>query len=152
MKLFITTLVRSLALCTALWLTAAPLAAADMEAAQATALRLVPRQEKDGYEFRSELWTNELAPDVGRAVRMQLFKGNEYAFCIAVPDKSGVAITAAVLDFEGKPGGELLPVKDGWGLVLFYKPKKTGQYVVAVRQTDDGKKMKTACAMVTGWK
>ena len=152
MKPFITTLVRSLALCTALWLTAAPLTAADKEAAEATALRLVPQQEKDGYEFRSELWTNNLEPDVGRAVRLQLFKGHEYAFCIAVPEKSGVAITAAVLDFEGKPGGELLPVKDGWGLVLFFKPKKTGQYVVALRQTEDGKKKKIACAMATGWK
>ena len=69
MKPFITTLVRSLALCAALWLTVAPLNAADTEAAEATALRLVPQQEKDGYEFRSELWTNELTPDVGRAVR-----------------------------------------------------------------------------------
>lgn len=126
--------------------------AADVEAAEATALRLVPQQEKEGYEFRSESWANELAPDMGRAVRMQLFKGNEYAFCIAVPEKSGVAVTAAVLDFEGKPGGELLPVKDGWGLVLYYKPKKTGLYVVAIRQTDAGKKKKTACAMITGWK
>jgi hypothetical protein len=126
MKSFISFLTRPLVLCAVLTLTAAPVTAADTEAAEATALRLVPQQEKEGYEFRSELWTNELAPDLGRAVRMQLFKGNEYAFCIAVPDKSGVAITAAVLDFDGKPGGELLPVKDGWGLVLFYKPKKTG--------------------------
>jgi hypothetical protein len=152
MKPFTTFLTRSLVLCAMLMLTAAPLAAADTDAAEATALRLVPQQEKEGYEFRSELWSNELAPDMGRAVRMQLFKGNEYAFCIAVPEKSGVAITAAVLDFEGKPGGEMLPVQAGWGLVLFYKPKKTGQYVVAVRQTDEGKKKKTSCAIVTGWK
>ena len=152
MKPFTFFLTSSLVLCAMLMLTAAPLIAADTEAAEATALRLVPQQEQEGYEFRSALWTNELAPDVGRAVRMQLFKGNEYAFCIAVPEKSGVAITAAVLDFEGTPGGELLPVKAGWGLVLFYKPKKTGQYVVAVRQTDEGKKKKPACAMVTGWK
>lgn len=151
MKPFTTFLTRSLVLCAMLMLTAAPLAAADKEA-EATAMRLVPQQEKEGYEFRSEIWTNELAPDMGRAVRMQLFKGNEYAFCIAVPEKSGVAITAAVLDFEGNPGGELLPVKAGWGLVLFYKPQKTGQYVVAVRQADEGKKKKTACAIVTGWK
>jgi hypothetical protein len=152
MKPFIPSLILVMALCAALMLNAAPLPAADVEAAEATALRLVPQQEREGFEFRSELWTNELAPDVGRAVRIQLFKGNEYAFCIAVPEKSGVAITAAVLDFDGRPGGELLPVKAGWGLVLFYKPKKTGQYVVAVRQTDEGKKKMTACTMVTGWR
>lgn len=152
MKPVIPHLIRSLAFCCAMMLATSRLAAADTEAAEATAMRLVPRQEKDGYEFRSEAWSNELTPDVGRAVRVQLFKGNEYAFCVAVPEKSGVKITAAVLDFDGKPGGEMLPVQEGWGLVLFYTPKKTGQYVVAVRQVDGGRKVKTACAMVTGWK
>ncbi|MBE7493672.1 MAG: hypothetical protein HS117_01855 [Verrucomicrobiaceae bacterium] len=124
---------------------------ADDKAA-ATAARLVPQQEKEGYEFRAEGWLNNLDPDMGRAVRIQMFKGNEYAFCIAVPPESGVHVTAAVLDFEGKPGGEILPVQAGWGVVLFYKPKKTGTYVVAIRQTDGGKKKKVSCAMFTGWK
>jgi hypothetical protein len=120
--------------------------------AEKSALKLVPDQEKEGYEFRSESWTNDLEPTMGRAVRLQLFKGNEYAFCIAVPRDSGVHVTAAVLDFEGKPAGEMLPVSDGWGLVLFFKPKKTGTYAVAIRQTPQGKAKRVPCAMVTGWK
>ena len=59
---------------------------------------------------------------------------------------------AAVLDLEGKPVGEILPVLDGWGLVLFYKPKKTGMNMIAIHQTDRGKRKDVPCAMVTGYK
>ena len=126
--------------------------AGDDDKATETAARLMPQQEKDGFEFRAQAWINDLEPKMGRAVRMQLFKGNEYAFCIAVPQDSGVHVTAAVLDFDGKPSGEILPVEAGWGVVLFYKPKKTGMYVVTIRQTDAGKSKTVPCAMITGWK
>ena len=126
--------------------------AADLKDAEAAALRLVPDQEREGYEFRADLWSNTLEARMGRAVRVQLFKGNEYAFCIAVPRDSGARISAVVLDFEGKPAGEVLPVADGWGLVLFYKPKKTGTYAIAIRQTGTQPGKAGPCAFVTGWK
>ena len=143
-----------LVLCTffALLVTMVSAVAGDDEKATETAARLMPQQEKDGFEFRAQAWINDLEPKMGRAVRMQLFKGNEYAFCIAVPQDSGVHVTAAVLDFDGKPSGEILPVQAGWGVVLFYKPKKTGMYVVTIRQTDAGKSKTVPCAMITGWK
>lgn len=127
-----------------------PTTAAEASPALASAEKLVPQQEKEGYEFRSESWENPLESKMGRAVRMQLFKGNEYAFCIAAPRDSGAKITAAVLDFEGKPGGDLLPVKEGWGLVLYYKPAKTGTYAIAIRQVDGAAAV--PCAMIIGWK
>jgi hypothetical protein len=43
-------------------------------------------------------------------------------------------------------------VEGGWGAVLEYEPKKTGVYVVAIRQTEEGKPKPTVCAMVTGYK
>jgi hypothetical protein len=36
--------------------------------------------------------------------------------------------------------------------VLFYKPKKTGMYMVAIHQTEQGKHKTVPCAMVTGYK
>ncbi len=135
-----------------LMMTMASAVAGDDDKATETAARLMPQQEKDGYEFRAQAWVNDLEPKLGRAVRLQLFKGNEYAFCIAVPQDSGVHVTAAVLDFDGRPSGEILPVQAGWGVVLFYKPKKTGMYVVTIRQTDAGKSKTVPCAMITGWK
>ena len=107
--------------------------------------------EKEGYFFRAEAWEKELKPEMGKAVRVQLFKGNDYRFCIAVPMDSGVQMTAAVLDGDGKPQGQLQSVEQGWGLVLSFKPKRTGVYAVAIRQTDKGKMKAVPCAMITGY-
>jgi hypothetical protein len=133
---------------------AVPTALADAEdEAEAAALALARDQEKlGGYNFRAEIWTGELARDVGKAVKMQLFKGNEYCIGVAVPRKSGIRVTGAVLDFQGQPVGEIQPVLDGWGFLLFFKPKKTGVYVVTIRQDEGGKKKDTACALVTGYR
>jgi len=107
--------------------------------------------EAEGFSFRAEAWEKELKPEMGKAVRVQLFKGNDYRFCIAVPMESGVQVTAAVLDSDGKPLGQLQVVEQGWGLVLSFKPKKTGVYVVAIRQTDKGRMKAVSCAMLTGF-
>lgn len=124
----------------------------DQEDAEKAAGALAYDQENEGFNIRAETWVRVLEPKLGKATRMQLYKGNEYCFCVAVPKKSGVHVTGAVLDLEGKPSGEILPVLDGWGFVLFYKPKKTGMYMIAIHQTDEGKRKEVPCAMVTGYK
>jgi len=123
----------------------------DAAEAEAAAQALAKPLEKDDYVLRAEAWIKELRPEVGKAIKVQLFKGNDYRFCVAVPPKSGVQITATVLDFEGKPGGKIRVVEGGWGAILEYQPKKTGVYVVAIRQTEAGKMRPTTCAMVTGY-
>ena len=125
--------------------------AGDVEDAESAAQAMVGPLEKDGFVFRAEAWIKELRPEMGKAIKVQLFKGNDYRFCVAVPPKSGVQITAAVLDFEGKPGGQLRVVEGGWGLMLEYQPKKTGVHVVAIRQTEEGRRKATTCAMFTGY-
>ena len=123
----------------------------DAAEAEAAAQALAKPLEKDDFVLRAEAWLKELRPDVGKAIKVQLFKGNDYRFCVAVPPKSGVQITATVLDFEGKPGGKIRVVEGDWGVILEYQPKKTGVYVVAIRQTEAGKMRPTTCAMVTGY-
>jgi hypothetical protein len=120
--------------------------------AESAAQAMVKPLEKGDFVFRAEAWVKELRPDVGKAIKVQLFKGNDYRFCVAVPPGSGAKITATVLDFEGKPGGKIRLVEGGWGAVLEYEPKKTGVYVVAIRQTEEGAMKPTVCAMVTGYK
>ena len=124
----------------------------EQEDAEKAAHALAYDQENEGYNIRAETWLRTLEPQVGKASRLQLFKGNEYCFCVAVPKKAGVHITGAVLDLDGKPAGEILPVLDGWGFVLFYKPKKTGMYMVAIHETEKGKRRQVPVAMVTGYK
>ncbi len=124
----------------------------DKAEAEDSARKLALMFEKERFEFRAEAWVKDLGPDVGKALRVQLFKGNDYRFCIAVPPDSGVHVTGAVLDFDGKPSGEIQPVLDGWGCVLSFKPNKTGVYVVAVRQESTGKKREVPCAVITGYR
>lgn len=128
------------------------LQADEREDAEKAAHALAYDQENEGYNIRAESWVRVLEPQIGKATRLQLFKGNDYCFCVAVPKKAGVHITGAVLDLEGKPAGEILPVLDGWGFVLFYKPAKTGMYMVAIHQTEKGKRKQVPVAMVTGYK
>lgn len=126
--------------------------ASEADDAEKAAVALVNDQEKEGYTFRAETWVAPLAKETGRAVRMQLFKGNEYCIAVAVPRKSGIHITGAVLDQEGTPVGEIQPVLDGWGFLLFFKPKKTGVYVATVRIAESGKQKDTHCALITGYR
>lgn len=123
------------------------------EEAEEAAQALARDQEKlGGYSFRAEAWVGDLSKDIGKAVKMQLFKGHEYCIGVAVPRKSGVRVTGAVLDFSGQPVGEIQPVLDGWGFLLFFKPKRTGVYVVTIREEEGGKMKNTACAVITGYK
>ena len=132
--------------------TTASLAGHEPSESESAAWSMARPLEKDGFAFRAESWDKELRPEMGKAVRVQLFTGHDYRFCIAVPMSSGVQITAAVLDADGKPAGTLQAVEQGWGLVVSFKPKHTGVFVVAVRQTDKGKAKAVPCAMLTGFK
>jgi hypothetical protein len=125
---------------------------ADEKEAEAAALALAADQESAGFMFRAEAWSSDLPQGLGKAVRMQLFKGNEYCIGVAVPRKSGVRITGAVLDLEAKPVGEIQPVLDGWGFLLFFKPKKTGVYMITLHVDEKGKQADTSCAIITGYR
>ena len=89
--------------------TSASFADREMSGSEQAAWSMARPLEKEGYFFRAESWEKELKPEMGKAVRVQLFKGNDYRFCIAVPMGSGVQITAAVLDIDGKPLGSCRP-------------------------------------------
>ena len=98
------------------------------------------------YDFRADVWERELKPDLGKAVRLQLFKGNEYRVCVAVAEHSDVLIEAHVLDINGE-NVEAAMDKHGWGVVLTARPKHTGVYIVTIRQAG-GKPKPVTCAMI----
>jgi len=125
---------------------------AEEKEAEAAALALAADQESAGFMFRAEAWSSDLTQGMGKAVRMQLFKGNEYCIGVAVPRKSGVRVSGAVLDLDAKPVGEIQPVLEGWGFLLYFKPKKTGVYMITIHVDEKGKQADTSCAIITGYK
>jgi hypothetical protein len=129
-----------------------PASALEQTAAEQAAWALARPLEKDGFEFRAQPWERALSPDMGKALRVQLFKGNEYRFCVAAPVKSGARLAATVLGLDGKPQGQAATLEEGWGLVLSFKPKATGLYVIAIRQDQGGAGKPTTCAVLTGYK
>lgn len=140
----------TLILAASLLLFAAGAAGDDIEEAEMAAARLVHPLEKAGFDFRSDVWERELKPDVGKAVRLQLFKGNEYRVCVAVSEHSGVQIEAHLLDGKGE-NVESAADKHGWGVVLTAKPRHTGVYIVTIRQSGGTPKPLT-CVMIMGYK
>lgn len=122
----------------------------DTEDAELAVAHLMHPLEKAGYDFRADVWERELKPDVGKAVRLQLFKGNEYRVCIAVGEHSGVKLEAHILDIAGEKVEAAVDDR-GWGLVLTAKPRHTGVYVVTIRQAG-GKSRTVTCAMIMGYK
>ncbi|MFZ4763451.1 MAG: hypothetical protein ACOYMN_00755 [Roseimicrobium sp.] len=124
----------------------------EVEQVETAVVSLAEAQEKDGFDFRADIWERELTPELGKAVRVQFFKGNEYRVCLAVSPKSGVQIAAHVLDIDGSPvENKIVTTDGGWGTTLHVKPKRTGVYVVVVRHAS-GKQKAAICAMISGYK
>jgi hypothetical protein len=122
----------------------------DVEEAEMAVAKLVHPLEKAGYDFRADVWERELKPDLGKAVRLQLFKGNEYKVCIAISERSGVQLEAHVMDVDGDKV-ETATDSRGWGVVLTVKPKHTGVYIVTIRQAG-GKPKPVTCTLIMGYK
>src|SRR6476659_9799858 len=57
---------------------AAPAGRASVDDAQSFALQAAEPYVKDGYQVREDYWGGDLGSGEKKAVRQQLFKGNEY--------------------------------------------------------------------------
>jgi len=134
----------SLLLCGSVW------AGTEEEEAESAVLSLSKPLEKAGFNFRADIWERPLTADLGKAVRLQLFKGNDYRVCVAVPQHAGVEIEAHVVDGDGRAIEEKVESK-GWGAILIVKPKHTGIHVITIRQSG-GKSKTIACTMIMGYK
>jgi hypothetical protein len=122
----------------------------EEEAAETAVLSLTKPLEKEGFDFRADIWERPLAADIGKAVRVQLFKGNDYRVCVAVSRRVGVNIEAHVVDINGQSVEEKSDAR-GWGTVLTVKPKHTGVHVVTIRESG-GKPKTVVCTMIMGYK
>lgn len=126
----------------------------DLVRAEDTAVTEANKAEKDGFSIRQELWTGELTPTKGKAIKLQLFKGLEYRFWLAAGTKDAdTKLSIKIVDQSGKIVGpdkqSDFEGKKGKGTEFAFTPKKTGLCLILIKL--EGKKPRQ-CVMVTGYK
>jgi hypothetical protein len=118
--------------------------------AQSFALQAAEPYVKQGFQVREDYWGGDLGSGEKKAVRQQLFKGNEYWFWLGTEvDKAKVSVH--VYDSDGKLAEE----SDGWQKGHFAGshviPKATGSYFVIV-SVEESPEERTHWALVYGFR
>src|SRR5438270_10301727 len=102
---------------------------ASVDDAQSFALQAAEPYVKQGFQVREDYWGGDLGSGEKKAVRQQLFKGNEYWFWLGTKvDRAKVSVH--VHDAEGK----LAEMPDRWQKGHFAAanntPKTTSMYFI----------------------
>src|SRR5439155_21278846 len=83
-----------------------PGAFASVDDAQSFALQAADPYVKKGFRVREDYWGGDLGSGEKKAVRMKLFKGNEYGFGLAT-EVEGERFSVHFYDSDGKRQEEL---------------------------------------------
>lgn len=123
---------------------------ASVDDAQTFALQAAEPYVKQGFQVREDYWGGDLGAAEKKAVRQQLFKGNEYWFWLGTEvDKAKVSVH--VYDSDGKLAEE----SDGWQKGHFAAahviPKATGSYFIIV-SVEESPEERTHWALVYGFR
>src|ERR1043166_5708788 len=76
-------------------------ARASVDGAQSFALQAAEPYVKEGFQVREDYWGGDLGSGEKKAVRQQLFKGNEYWFWLGT-EVERAKISVHVYDSDGK--------------------------------------------------
>src|SRR6202171_4273459 len=131
-------------------LSVATTVAGSVDDAQSFALQAAEPYVKDGFQVREDYWGGDLGVGEKKAVKQQLFKGNEYWFWLG-SEIEQAKISVHIYDLEGKIAEE----SDGWQKGHFAAahiiPKATGSYfvIVAIEQSPEER---THWALVYGFR
>lgn len=123
---------------------------ASVDDAHSFALESAEPYVKEGYQVREDYWGGDLGVSEKKAVRQQLFKGNEYWFWMGTEVERG-KVSVHVYDAEGK----LAEQPDGWEKGHFAAahiiPKATGSYFIIVA-IEESSEERTHWALVYGFR
>ena len=122
---------------------------ASVDDAQSFALEAAKPYVKDGFQVREDYWGGDLAAGEKKAVRQQLFKGNEYWFWLGT-EVEKAKISVHIYDAEGK-----LVEQDSWQKSHFAAahviPQTTGSYFIIV-SVEESPEERTHWALVYGFR
>jgi len=104
---------------------------------------------KKGYTVREDAWGGDLGVKDQQAVAAQLFKGNDYWFCLGT-EVGNAVVTIHIYDSQGK-----LAESESWQKGRFAAarvvPQKTGTYY-AIITVEKSPKERTGWAVVYAYK
>ena len=105
---------------------------------------------KQGFHVREDYWAGDLASGERKAVRQQLFKGNEYWFWLGT-EVDHAKVSVHIYDSEG----ELAEESDSWAkdhlAAAHIIPKTTGSYFIIV-SVEESPAARTHWALVYGFR
>jgi hypothetical protein len=125
-------------------------ACASVDDAQSFALQAAEPYVKQGFQVREDYWGGDLASGEKKAVRQQLFKGNEYWFWLGTEvDRAKVSVH--IYDSDGKLAEEPDSWEKGHFAAAHVVPKTTGSYFVIV-SVEESSEERTHWALVYGFR
>jgi hypothetical protein len=104
---------------------------------------------KEGFTFREDAWGGDLGVGDQKAVTAQLFRGNDYWFCLGT-DVDAAQLTVHIYDSQGKLAESKSWQKGRFAGVLV-EPKQTGTYY-AIVEVKKSPEERTHWALVYGYK
>lgn len=139
------------ALCLAVAVAMVPqLALASVDDAQSFALQAAEPYVKEGFQVREDYWGGDLAAGEKKAVKQQLFKGNEYWFWLGT-EVENATVSVHIYDKEGR----LVEQPDSWQKGKFSAahivPQSTDSYFIIVA-VESSPEERTHWALVYGFR
>ncbi len=123
---------------------------ASVDDAQSFALQAAEPYVKQGFQVREDYWGGDLGAGEKKAVRQQLFKGNEYWFWLGTEvDKAKVSVH--IYDSDGKLAEEPDSWEKGHFAAAHVIPKTTGSYFIIV-SVEQSPEERTHWALVYGFR
>jgi hypothetical protein len=126
------------------------IASGSVDDAQSFALQAAEPYVREGFQVREDYWGGDLAAGEKKAVRQQLFKGNEYWFWMGT-EVSHARISVHIYDKDGK----LVEQSDSWQKGHFAAahvvPPTTDSYFIIVA-VEEPPEERTHWALVYGFR
>src|SRR5437588_7912388 len=123
---------------------------ATVDDAQSFALQAAEPYVKQGFQVREDYWGGDLGSGEKKAVRQQLFKGNEYWFWLGTEvDRAKVSVH--VYDSDGRLAEESDSCEKGHFAAAHVVPKTTGSYFIIV-SVEQSPEERTHWALVYGFR
>src|SRR5205085_6122883 len=110
---------------------AVPAGRGSVDDAQSFALQSAEPYVKEGYQVREDYWGGDLGVGEKKAVRQQLFKGNDYWFWMGT-EVEPAKVSVHVYDADGKLSEQPDSWQKGHFAAAHVVPKATGSYFIIV--------------------